>query len=70
MIARVSRFDRAAPSSRSGKYVSQTFEHHIDFVARCPLPDASKSAELEPLSGTRRRLVVMPSALNQVKRMA
>ena len=34
------------------------------------LPSASISAELEPLSGTGRRLVVMPSALYQLKRMA
>src|SRR5450830_321532 len=37
MIARVSRFDRAAPSSRSGKYVSQTFEH-AERVSRAVRP--------------------------------
>jgi len=33
-------------------------------------PDALKPAELEFLSGTRWRLMVMPSALKQLKRMA
>jgi hypothetical protein len=33
-------------------------------------PDALKPAELELLSGPRWRLMVMPSALNQLKRMA
>jgi hypothetical protein len=33
-------------------------------------PDALKPAELEPLSGTCWRLMVMPSALNQLERVA
>jgi hypothetical protein len=47
-------------------------DHHecrqIDHIGHSP--DALKPAELELLSGTRWRLMIMPSALKQLKRMA